>query len=350
MKNKIYSISNSLRLAHLFKILHRNRPIILAFHGVTNDKPGKLCNYQGKHLYLPIFTQMMEYVASNYSPVPLARIVDWLENKSTLPSNAISVTFDDGYRNVLTQAAPTLNKLNIPATVFIVTNFVFKKQMPWPDQLISAISLTKRTYLSFDWGGHTEEFSLETDEEKKLADISIRKLFKSLPEKNGTELINQIIEKLGVSVQDLESASADHLPLQPDELGELQDLNIEIGSHTSSHQIVTRCTLDKIKNELEESKKTIEEATGKTCNEFAYPNGALGDFNEISRRVLIEAGYRCAVTTVKQRASHLTDCFEIPRYLLGSNEKPMANFVAEMSGYPMFLRSIKNHLGRKRKQ
>ncbi|HZI53545.1 MAG TPA: polysaccharide deacetylase family protein, partial [Chitinophagaceae bacterium] len=47
-------------------------------------------------------------------------ITTWQNDKSA----AVSLTFDDGSRNQFSQALPILNKLNIPATFYIITGDV----------------------------------------------------------------------------------------------------------------------------------------------------------------------------------------------------------------------------------
>jgi peptidoglycan/xylan/chitin deacetylase (PgdA/CDA1 family) len=44
-----------------------------------------------------------------------------LEHGASLPAKPVMITFDDGYRDVLWNAAPVLHRLRMPATAFIIT-------------------------------------------------------------------------------------------------------------------------------------------------------------------------------------------------------------------------------------
>jgi peptidoglycan/xylan/chitin deacetylase (PgdA/CDA1 family) len=90
------------------------------------------------------------------------------------------------------------------------------------------------------------------------------------------------------------------------------------------------------------SKRLIESATGERCDEFAYPNGAPGDFSDQTRQGAIDAGYRCAFTTIKRRVGARDDHFEIPRCTLTHNRVTLAEFAAEVSGLPGALRLLRD--------
>jgi peptidoglycan/xylan/chitin deacetylase (PgdA/CDA1 family) len=258
----------------------------------------------------------------------------------------VAVTFDDGYRNVLTNAVPVLDRLRIPATVYVVTDFLREGKMVWTDTIVSALAETGKKRLTLDASGRLIDLSIGNDKEKAATDVELRALCKSLADRERVDLVERIVAALGVGERDLAAAWPDHEPLRPEELKTLIDHGVEVGSHTKGHKILTRCSPDETRRELEESKRFIESATGKPCEEFSYPNGGRGDFDSRTGAAAREAGYTCAVTAIPMRALHGQDPFEIPRYTLADNETTMAEFAAELSGYPGFVRAIKRKMTR----
>jgi peptidoglycan/xylan/chitin deacetylase (PgdA/CDA1 family) len=337
----LYSISEAIGVNRLFAHLNRTQPIVLAFHGVTAEAPGDLCNHEGKHLHLPIFERLMEHVARHYTVVPLARVADWVDGRGELPERAVALTFDDGYRNVFTNAAPVLKRLGMSSTLFVVTDFVFHQRMLWPDRLMSALAVTGAPFVTVPTSDGTMDLPLGDDRERRAADARITALCKRMSETDKLAFLDHVIGELRVSEDDIVGAWADHAPVQPDELKQLHEYGMEVGSHTCSHGIVTRFTSDAMTHELTVSKLLLEQCTGRPCVEFSYPNGAIGDFNEESRGRVTAAGYRCAVTTVKRRAERGDDRFQIPRCILTHNQITTAEFSAHVSGFPEFLRAIR---------
>ncbi|UCG51626.1 MAG: polysaccharide deacetylase family protein [Candidatus Latescibacterota bacterium] len=341
MRGALYSISNTFGVERLFTFLNRDRPMVLAFHGVTSEEPGHICNHDGKHLHLPIFTRFMEYLRARYAPVSLNRVLDWLEGRDELPDRAVSVTFDDGYLNVLDNAVPVLKRLGIPATVFVVTDFVRKGKMIWTDEVVSAVAMTREPRLALAWKDEMIELPLSNVKEKIEADRRIRSVCKSLADSERGRLLADIFARLHVDETMLKSAWGDHAPLRPSDIKTLREQGIEVGSHSRSHRILARCKPDEMADELETSKHWIEETTNAPCEHFSYPNGRPGDFSDDTRHYVIKSGYRCALTTVTKRVKRGDDQFEIPRYTLGNNQTTLTEFAAEMSGYPSLLRTLK---------
>jgi peptidoglycan/xylan/chitin deacetylase (PgdA/CDA1 family) len=344
LKQAIFSISGVLGVDRLFAFLNRNRPVVLVFHGVTAEAPGHLCNHEGMHLHLPIFERLMAFVAARYHAVPLASVVDWLEGKGTLPERAVVVTFDDGYRNVLTQAAPVLKHFGIPATLFVATDFVFRGEIMWTDRLVSALTLTREKEISIDVQGDTITLPLRSHADKTAADRQLLAACKALPDAGRAAFVHRVLEKLGVDQSLLSTAWPDHAPLSPDELKQLPEFGIEVGSHTCSHAIATRMSDEQMARELSESKRMIESAVGRACDGFSYPNGSPTDYSAATRARVIEAGYRCAVTTIKTSVAPYQDPFEIPRCTLTHNRITLPEFAAEVSGFPRFLRGVKGRV------
>lgn len=74
----------------------------------------------------------------------------------------------------------------------------------------------------------------------------------------------------------------------------LNEMGIEIGSHTITHTLLTRTTIQQIKWELSESKKVLEDIIRKEVKSFSYPGGY---YNQVIKRYVKKAGYKEARTT-----------------------------------------------------
>ena len=79
-----------------------------------------------------------------------------------------------------------------------------------------------------------------------------------------------------------------------DEIKELQNAGMEIGSHTRTHPRLTEVDRERLKSEVAGSKKDLEDIIGMPVESFAYPYGLLDDK---SVKAVRAAGYRAACTT-----------------------------------------------------
>lgn len=76
------------------------------------------------------FERQMRYLSRAYNPMSLECMARHIEGGMDLPSGAIAVTFDDGYRDNYENAYPILKKYDIPATIFLTTDFIGTGQIP----------------------------------------------------------------------------------------------------------------------------------------------------------------------------------------------------------------------------
>lgn len=66
--------------------------------------------------------QVTTLISAGYTPIRLYDYTDWVNGKKDLPEKPIIITFDDGYLNNYTHAFPVAKELNIPITIFIITD------------------------------------------------------------------------------------------------------------------------------------------------------------------------------------------------------------------------------------
>jgi peptidoglycan/xylan/chitin deacetylase (PgdA/CDA1 family) len=65
--------------------------------------------------------QMRWLKAHGFHAVTQQQLFAALEHGKALPASPILITFDDGYRDVLKNAAPVLHRLGMPATAYVIT-------------------------------------------------------------------------------------------------------------------------------------------------------------------------------------------------------------------------------------
>jgi peptidoglycan/xylan/chitin deacetylase (PgdA/CDA1 family) len=68
--------------------------------------------------------QLSGLLSRGFKPCPLTELVEAHRNGTAIPSNLFAVTFDDGYENNFTAAWPILRELNIPATIFLASQYL----------------------------------------------------------------------------------------------------------------------------------------------------------------------------------------------------------------------------------
>ncbi len=98
----------------------RFRPVpILMYHAVEDS----VCPDQSPHFYVTAkeFTrQVRELQQRGYNAISLDQLVNGLSG-GPLPAKPIVLTFDDGYRNVLSNAHPVLESAGWPYTIYLVS-------------------------------------------------------------------------------------------------------------------------------------------------------------------------------------------------------------------------------------
>jgi peptidoglycan/xylan/chitin deacetylase (PgdA/CDA1 family) len=98
------------------------------------------------------FRAEMEWLhRDGYHAISMETLYRALEQGGPLPSKPVAITFDDGYRDVLWNAAPILYRLHMPATAFVITGRISGRDpsfLTWPE-----LGLLERR--GFTIGSHT---------------------------------------------------------------------------------------------------------------------------------------------------------------------------------------------------
>ena len=98
---------------------------ILLYHHITNDT--FTTEQSISHISPDDFRLHMTAIKVHYNPISLRKYIEYVncdDGSVTIPENPIVVTFDDGYSSNYEIAYPILKQLEIPATIFVVTDTV----------------------------------------------------------------------------------------------------------------------------------------------------------------------------------------------------------------------------------
>jgi len=95
---------------------------ILMYHSVAHEPPGAA---RALSVSPPMFAAQLERLCElGFTAVTFSQMAAGLRGRRTLPGRAIALTFDDGYADFHTEALPVLNRLGIPATLFVTTGWL----------------------------------------------------------------------------------------------------------------------------------------------------------------------------------------------------------------------------------
>ena len=258
---------------------------ILLYHRVNDDNdaffPG---------VGIAAFRRQMEYIAENYRVCELGEAIDRMTNDD-VPDRAIVITFDDGYRDNFTNAYPILRQLGIPATIFLATGAIDSGMVLWHDLVFSAFRTTRVNVLKgFPTAGSI--YSLQFVSQRLAAQQRVLEFLWSLKDEDRTLAVARLRECLEVC-----SKPERDLMLSWDEIRLMHRNGISFGSHTMTHPILSKLSASRLEREVLDSKRAIEANLQCNVQTFAYPVGRSQDFDDRTKSLLRDTGYRCAVTT-----------------------------------------------------
>jgi peptidoglycan/xylan/chitin deacetylase (PgdA/CDA1 family) len=282
--------------------------LILGYHrvaDVTHDEY-EVC-VTPKH-----FAEQMEALSKFAQPISLGELVHYLKAGS-VPSKAVSVTFDDGYVDNLYEAKPVLERYAIPATVFVCTGYAGREF--WWDELERLVMSSRAELGALRLEVDGNEFIWNQPKVSPEAGVDVRRRFRqalyyfllALGVEEQRQAINTIHGWADVSSNDLNARAMTH-----DELLQLADDGlIEIGAHTRHHPMLPRLTLERQREEIVASKNDLEELLGIRVDGFAYPNGRATDD---AKRIVQDAGFAFACTSLHDVVRPASDLHELTRF------------------------------------
>lgn len=257
---------------------------VLTYHRVAD--PADRTLYPGLVSASPVaFELQMRWLSARYRFVSMQEVLECRRRREPLPPRALLLTFDDAYADFAQHAWPTLDKLGLPATVFVPTGFPDQPgRVFWWDRLFRII---ERTRASAWEGSPLGRLELRDARQRAGAHRRLRGLLRSLPHDDAMALVDDAARELG----EPETRGA---VLGWDTLRSLARRGVTLCSHTQSHPALDRLPEDRIRREVAGSLVDLQREIGSVLPVFAYPEGRFG---AEALRALAAEGIELAFTT-----------------------------------------------------
>jgi len=259
--------------------VRRRGTVVLTFHRVLNDfELEATASLRGMIVRSRTFDDFLAYATQNLEIVDAGRGPDWTKNSRL----KVAITFDDGWCDNASEVFPLIRKHKAPITIFIVPQRIGSVMPFWPEQTAAVLG-------------------------PGLDIAAVIERLKSLPSSERKRIISRITQ----NDKDTTSFKEVDRTMSWEQIEQLQAGGVVFGSHSSTHEILTRIPLTQAEEEIGSSRELIERRLGSPCQAFAYPNG---DSSPETRMLVAQAGYKRAFENQTPGLwTKKTNPFAIPR-------------------------------------
>ena len=289
--------------------LVENGVTIFLFHGVEDGVCTEVRNYTRKHIPKTDFCTYLEELKVCGTPVSMDDVVADRRGERPLPPYAFTITFDDGFENNLSVAAPVLAELGIPAMFYVTTDFIDSNRMSWIDRIEYVVEQVTSGRVVMPWG--EQYFSNPAERVGLLKDI--RHYAKKHPTSDLDAMASLVQEQLGFP----ETWSADHPLDRKLTWAQVSELaagsSFSVGGHSHNHNILSFLDDTALENEIDVSLEMLREKGGIDITHYSYPEGLANCYDERVIAVLKSRGIVCAPNAIDGENLSDVDLFNLFR-------------------------------------
>jgi peptidoglycan/xylan/chitin deacetylase (PgdA/CDA1 family) len=243
-----------------------------------------------------------------YQVVPLEEIARGLEH-GDMPARAVAITFDDGYLDSLTAAAPVLIEYEMPASFFVVTGAHERTEDFWWDTLERVLGDASPSPARLEISASGAALDLPTADPASRRDARerLKRTLIRLAREERDAFVADLVRWSGGAAP----ASTDARAMTAAEIRQLDGMpGMSVGSHTVNHLMLPAQSRAVRQAELAASRRSLEVLLARNITSLCYPYGSFDAETVAAAR---EAGYQCAVATGNLPVDRASDTFAIPR-------------------------------------
>lgn len=279
--------------------------IILMYHSIARADAANFIEPRNR-MSPELFERQMRFLSVHRRVVPLSRVVDQIAAGESPAEKTVCITFDDGYLDNLTVAAPILEKYGLCATLYLATGYVERSETQWADVLHWLFVCRTSDELSIPSAGLPMVNMASPSERAAALRLLHGRLLES--DHDGRSLMLREVER-----QLAPAGEPPRLTLNWDEVRELRRRYpwFEIGGHTRGHVDLRRHTGEVARTEIGGCAEDLRRELRVEPEHFSFP---YERWCAETRNDVIASGWRSAVGAgIAFRVVAGTDRYVIPR-------------------------------------
>lgn len=279
--------------------------LVLGWHNITPTWA-----FSGTPRSLDRFDRQLRWLRRWTNVLPLGQALSHLAAGRSLPRRAVALTFDDGYLDNVTVGIERLRAHGLPATFFLVPDFLSATAAAWWEDLAWVFATT--THDCVTWQGN--RLSLTSPAESNASRVAVETSVKTMDMGTRRAAVDDLVATLA---NGRVPPRVESLFMGWDQARRVLAAGFDIGSHTSTHAILSREGSCELARQLIDSRSCLEAELDRPIELLAYPNGQPADIDAATIEQAGAAGYSHAITTRAGLVQTSDSVYDVRRLVIG---------------------------------
>jgi peptidoglycan/xylan/chitin deacetylase (PgdA/CDA1 family) len=256
-----------------------------------------------------VFAAQLDVVAELAAVVPLSALDEPSRERR------VAITFDDGYADNASAAAPILAQSGLPATFFIPSRVLVEPDEYWWDSLEHLLldGAIRTDTVDVSVAARRVRIDVRSDAGRLRSLKALNRRLRSLP----LPLVQETLVDVRAQLRgETAEACAAHAVLDADAVALLaREPLFEIAGHGATHAMLSALTPAEQEVEIAGSRRALEQVTERPVTSFAYPYGTNESFTADTVELVRRRGYERACSNMPgpiRRANR----FRLPRHMI----------------------------------
>ena len=242
------------------------------------------------------FARELDYVRRHLDVISVSELARGLEasasgsgGKMALPERPALLTFDDGYRDNATLAAPILREAGLSACFFLCTHIIGTDAVPWWDQIACCFKHSRAAGVASPFSATDAPYPCSPEHRDRSAARFLTQ-FKQTAWPTALRCLAELRDRTGVVPEEYADTP---LFMSWQEAASLVEQGMEVGGHTRTHPILSQIQdAEGLDWEVGGGARDLREELGVSPLAFAYPVGGDAMMSAQADDAIRRAGFQ----------------------------------------------------------